>query len=419
MLRIWAVREHRVKRSFQLENPSRAVCYNPEGALIAVGFGSPLEASVPGKRLFDGACVCLCLTHAPRCVGVGASGGKDACVLHMVTGKWIVVEERNFNIVHEARDSTKWITEIKWSPNGTLLAVGSFDNKIYVYSADSHYALSTVISQHNSWIKHIDFSANSVYMQANCGAYELRYYEADTGLFIPAASRLKDVVRGAPDPTCVTYSSCHSLTITFGLLDAPQKWNSQSCSLGWSVQGIWPAQADGCDITSCDVNFAIEHGAKVAAAADNFGRLRLFRFPVQSSYALPRSYQPCGGGHVPLVGRLWLLTTFIMCSCVLGAGAVLSAGPISKVRWVNGDSHLVTLSARDKTVLQWRHEVDDLAIGQATANAKGGQAAIMQVGGQAVLKKPCGHSEKDHGSWWLGRWRARMKTRRCTTWKSS
>lgn len=27
------------------------------------------------------------------------------------------------------------------SPNGTLLAVGSFDNKIYVYAADQHYSL--------------------------------------------------------------------------------------------------------------------------------------------------------------------------------------------------------------------------------------------------------------------------------------
>lgn len=27
---------------------------------------------------------------------------------------WCWYQERNFNIIHEARDSTKWITEIKW-----------------------------------------------------------------------------------------------------------------------------------------------------------------------------------------------------------------------------------------------------------------------------------------------------------------
>jgi hypothetical protein len=30
---------------------------------------------------------------------------------------------------------------------------------------DAHYSLSAVISQHNAWIKHFDFSANSVYLQ--------------------------------------------------------------------------------------------------------------------------------------------------------------------------------------------------------------------------------------------------------------
>lgn len=52
-------------------------------------------------------------------------------------------------------------------------------------------------------------------------------------------------------------------------------------------------------------------------------------------------------------------------------------GPLSKVRWVGGDAALVTLSSRDKVVMQWRHNVDDLALAQAMT--AGGQAAIMQV----------------------------------------
>ena len=101
-------------------------------------------------------------------------------------------------MLFEGRDARHWIREVKFAPNGEYFALGATDNKIYVYSADAHFALSTVISQHNSWIKHFDFSANSVYLQANCGAYELCFYEADTGLFIPTASRLKDVVRSRP-----------------------------------------------------------------------------------------------------------------------------------------------------------------------------------------------------------------------------
>jgi hypothetical protein len=54
------------------------------------------------------------------------------------------------------------------------------------------------------------------------------------------------------------------------------------------------------------------------------------------------------------------------------------SGPLSKVRWAGGDSHLISLGAKDRSVFQWRHEIDDLAI--AEASAKGGAAAIMQVG---------------------------------------
>lgn len=37
----------------------------------------------------------------------------------------------------------------------------------------------------------VNSSCVSLWCQANCGAYELCFYEADTGLFIPAASKLK------------------------------------------------------------------------------------------------------------------------------------------------------------------------------------------------------------------------------------
>jgi hypothetical protein len=43
------------------------------------------------------------------------------------------------------------------------------------------------------------------------------------------------------------------------------------------------------------VNFATEHLDKACAAGDIFGRIRLFKYPVQSSYAIGRTYQAQGG----------------------------------------------------------------------------------------------------------------------------
>ncbi|KAH8097209.1 hypothetical protein JL720_91 [Aureococcus anophagefferens] len=177
----------------------------------------------------------------------------------------------------------KWITELKYAPSGELLAVGSFDNRIYVYVFDGGVIkLQNMITQHNSFVTHVDFSvsANIMYLQSNCGAYELCFFEADTGMFIPAASRLKDVR---------------------------------------FTQGVHAAQNDGSDVTACDCSLS---STKVSVACgDNFGRVRLYRYPVTSALAKCKEYR----GH---------------------------GAEVRKVRWSAGDSHLLTLAAHDRCVFQ-------------------------------------------------------------------
>lgn len=51
-------------------------------------------------------------------------------------------------------------------------------------------------------------------------AYELFSHEADTGMVIPAASRLKNV-----------------------------EWDTQTTLFCWASQGVWPPQADGTEVT--------------------------------------------------------------------------------------------------------------------------------------------------------------------------
>ena len=64
----------------------------------------------------------------------------------------------------------EWIQDIKYSQNGNFLAVGSHDNKIYVYRRkpkvenfsedykEGRYELYCVCAKHSSYITHIDFS---------------------------------------------------------------------------------------------------------------------------------------------------------------------------------------------------------------------------------------------------------------------
>ena len=263
ILRVWDVFDHRVTQQITLEMPARCCSFNPDGKTLAVGFGCPKRVSA---RQYD--------------------------------GKWVIYDTEDFQVIHEARDSNKWITEIKYSPNGQLLAMGSFDNKIYVYNVPGGYSLSAIISQHNSFITHLDFSEDSSWLQSNCAGFELCFFEADTGMYIPAASRLRDV-----------------------------KWETQTCTLGWAVQGAWPPQRDGTEITSVDCNLVRGGDNIVIAAGDTYGRIQLLRYPSTTSYCMGKRYKA-------------------------------ASSPISRLKFVSGDSYLVSIAGPDKAIMQWVHKRD-------------------------------------------------------------
>lgn len=262
-LRVWDLGTHASVANIALEMPARCCVFSPDGKSLAIGFGCPRKLS---NRQFD--------------------------------GKWIVMDVSDFQVSHEARDSNKWLTDIKYSPNGEIIAMGSFDNKIYVYSVSAGYALNAVISQHQAFITSIDFSEDSAWLQSNCGGLELNFFEADSGLYIPAASRLRDTV-----------------------------WATQTCTLGWAVQGIWPPQKDGTECTACDCNLFRGEDGVVIASGDNYGRIRLFRYPSTSAFAASKLY--------------WA-----------------SANPITRIRFASGDSSLISVTGVGKCIMQWKHKRD-------------------------------------------------------------
>lgn len=59
--------------------------------------------------------------------------------------------------VHSNRLSKQWIEVVKYSPDGSKLAVGSHDNKIYILDANSFQVLATC-QKHNSFITALDWS---------------------------------------------------------------------------------------------------------------------------------------------------------------------------------------------------------------------------------------------------------------------
>ena len=288
ILRIWSVSQQHAVSSVQLEMAARSCVYSPDGRRIAVGFGSPVRMS---SKQYD--------------------------------GKWVVLDTEDLQTTHEARDSNKWITDMKYSPNGEMLAIGGFDRKLYVYSVTDAYSLSCVISQHNSFISHVDFSEDSAWLQSNCGGFELAFFESDTGMYIPAASRLRDV-----------------------------RWATQTCTLGWAVQGIWPPQRDGTEITCCDCNLFRGEDGTVVLTGDNYGRVQLFRYPTMNAHAISKKYRP-------------------------------GSSPVTRVKFVAGDTYAISISGADKSIMKWRHSRDR---GEDVAHNILGRAGRIEEEEEDVIK---------------------------------
>jgi len=259
-MRLWSLETHEELSMYPLSGPARACAYSPDGTMIAVGFGS--GASGKEKKTVDG----------------------KVCVFSIDKNGELIMS-------NEAKDAREWISDIKFTPDGKTLAVGSHDNSVYLYSTFQKFKKRAKFSKHNSYITHFDISNDSHYMQSNCGAYELLFSDVLTGKQISSSSSLKDV-----------------------------QWSSWTCTLGWPVQGIWPPNTDGTDINAVDRS----RDGKLIATADDFGKVKLFRYPCLTQNAQ---------AHV----------------------SVGHSSHVTNARWSAKDMYLVTLGGNDRCVFAWRH----------------------------------------------------------------
>ena len=76
------------------------------------------------------------------------------------------------------KDGDEPIQAVAFSPDGSMLALGSRDNFVYIYEVTgdlSKFSRIGKCSGHSSFITHIDWSADGVNLQTTSGDYELLY----------------------------------------------------------------------------------------------------------------------------------------------------------------------------------------------------------------------------------------------------
>jgi WD40 repeat protein len=155
------------------------------------------------------------------------------------------------SIIAENNNAREWIEAITYSPDGSKLAVGSHDNKIYVYST-SDYSLLGKCTKHNSFIVAVDWSMDGNYIRSVCGAHELLFFDGNS---------YQQDTNGASNTVSTQWATGHA-------------------KFGWLVDGIFPTGTDGTHINGVD--FSKDNN--IIATGDDYGLVNLFRNPARKAH---------------------------------------------------------------------------------------------------------------------------------------
>uniref|UniRef100_A0A672UTZ0 EMAP like 3 n=1 Tax=Strigops habroptila TaxID=2489341 RepID=A0A672UTZ0_STRHB len=246
---LWDGQEHALAWSLALEDTGLCADFHPGGQLVAVG---------------------------------------------LLTGRWLVLDMTTQQLLAGGSDGNEQLSVVRFSPDGSFLAIGSHDNFIYIYSVTEggrKYTRFGRCTGHSSFITHLDWSKDGHFIMSNSGDYEILYWDIAGG--------------------------CKLLRNRFESRD--REWASYTCVLGFHVFGVWPDGSDGTDINS----LCRSHHERLVAVADDFCKVHLFQYPC----ACPKAPSHVYGGH---------------------------GSHVTNVRFTHDDEHLISLGGKDTSVFQWR-----------------------------------------------------------------
>uniref|UniRef100_A0A8C1VPY2 EMAP like 4 n=1 Tax=Cyprinus carpio TaxID=7962 RepID=A0A8C1VPY2_CYPCA len=255
---------------------------------------------LPGKVMeiskinfqFNHANALVIISEHGHCADFHPSGSVVAIGTH--SGKWYALDAETRDLVAIHTDGNEQLSLMRYSVDGALLAVGSHDNFIYLYTVSDKgrkYSRYGKCTGHSSYITHLDWSPDNKFIMSNSGDYEILYWDIPNGCkLIRNRSECKDI-----------------------------DWATYTCVLGYHVFGVWPEGSDGTDINA----LVRSHNRKVIALADDFCKVHLFQYPCSRPKAPSHKYS-AHSSHV------------------------------TNVSFMHRDSHLISTGGKDTSIMQWR-----------------------------------------------------------------
>ncbi|TTD32934.1 Echinoderm microtubule-associated protein-like 6 [Bagarius yarrelli] len=255
------------------------------------------DRSVRLWSLVDHTLIARCnMEEAVRSVCFNNDGSQLA--LGMKDGSFTVLRVRDMTEVVHIKDRKEVIHELKFSPDGSYLAVGSNDGLVDIYAVAQRYKKVGECNKSSCFITHLDWSVDSRFLQTNDGAGERLFYRMPAGKFLP-----KEEAKGI-------------------------HWMTWTSVLGPEVNGIWPKYSNVNDINSVDANYS----NAVLVTGDDFGLVKLFRFPCLKKAAKFKKYI----GH---------------------------SAHVTNVRWSHDLQWVMSTGGADHSVFQWRFLPEDVMNG--------------------------------------------------------
>uniref|UniRef100_A0A8C0J1T6 Echinoderm microtubule-associated protein-like 4 n=1 Tax=Chelonoidis abingdonii TaxID=106734 RepID=A0A8C0J1T6_CHEAB len=265
------------------------------------------------------------LDEPGHCADFHPSGTVVAIGTH--SGRWFVLDAETRDLVSIHTDGNEQLSVMRYSVDGTLLAVGSHDNFIYLYIVTENgrkYSRYGKCTGHSSYITHLDWSPDNKYIMSNSGDYEILYWD------IPSGCKL---IRNRSD--------CKDID-----------WTTYTCVLGFQVFGVWPEGSDGTDINA----LVRSHNRKVIAVADDFCKVHLFQYPCSKPKAPSHKYS-AHSSHV------------------------------TNVSFTHNDGHLISTGGKDMSIIQWRL-VEKITLPQNDIVVEIGTTKALISASESVVESP-------------------------------